>query len=192
MLVYCGQTIGWIKVPLGVEVGLGPGHIALDGDPAPASQKGGTAPDYWPMSIVAKQSPISATDELLLHFVHSSSMRTQSNDSCRPELQDCHHAGASNLRRRSTCGEVLVWWATLDYYAVAVSDQSLLACWQELELIANGSEDFRDLPKFCSSAFGLERSNNYKCQNCIVIRNCIHYYEWIEYKTSAVSRWATL
>jgi len=28
----CGQTSGWIKVPLGREVGLGPSDIALDGD----------------------------------------------------------------------------------------------------------------------------------------------------------------
>jgi len=41
--VYCGQTAGWIKMPLGMEVGLGPGHIVLDGDPAPP-QKGGTSP----------------------------------------------------------------------------------------------------------------------------------------------------
>jgi len=27
-LVYCGQTVGWIKMKLGVQVGLGPGHIA--------------------------------------------------------------------------------------------------------------------------------------------------------------------
>jgi len=33
--VYCGQTVGWNKMPLGMEVGLGPGHTALDGDPAP-------------------------------------------------------------------------------------------------------------------------------------------------------------
>jgi len=31
--VYCGQTAGWIKLPLGTEVGLGPGDIVLDGDP---------------------------------------------------------------------------------------------------------------------------------------------------------------
>jgi len=31
-LVYCGQTVGWIKMPLGMEVGLGPGDIVLDGD----------------------------------------------------------------------------------------------------------------------------------------------------------------
>jgi len=35
MLVYCGQTVGWIKMKLDTEVGLGPGHIVLDGDPAP-------------------------------------------------------------------------------------------------------------------------------------------------------------
>ena len=32
--VCCGQTAGWIKMPVGTEVDLGPGHIALDGDPA--------------------------------------------------------------------------------------------------------------------------------------------------------------
>ena len=32
--VYCGQMAGCIQMPLGTEVGLGPGHIALDGDPA--------------------------------------------------------------------------------------------------------------------------------------------------------------
>jgi len=40
-LVYSGQTDGWIKMPLGREVGLGPNHIVLDGDPAP-SKKGAT------------------------------------------------------------------------------------------------------------------------------------------------------
>ena len=32
-LVYCGQTVEWIKMLLGTEVGLGPGDIVLDGDP---------------------------------------------------------------------------------------------------------------------------------------------------------------
>ena len=34
-LVYCGQTVGWIKMKLGMQVVLGHGHIVLDGDPAP-------------------------------------------------------------------------------------------------------------------------------------------------------------
>jgi len=54
--VYYGQTAGWIKIPLGMEVGLGPGDIVLDGDPAPP-EKGGTAPNFRPMSIVAKRRP---------------------------------------------------------------------------------------------------------------------------------------
>jgi len=43
MLVYGGQTLGWIKMPLGTEVGLGPGHIVLDGDRAPDG-KGHSSP----------------------------------------------------------------------------------------------------------------------------------------------------
>jgi len=62
---YCGQTAGWIKMELGIEVGLGPGHIVLDGDPAPPPQKGGTAPNFQPMPIVVKRSPISAAAEHL-------------------------------------------------------------------------------------------------------------------------------
>jgi len=29
--VHCGQTVGWIKMKLGTQVGLGPGHIVLGG-----------------------------------------------------------------------------------------------------------------------------------------------------------------
>jgi len=52
-LVYCGQTVGWINMKLGVQVGFGPGHIALHGDPAPLPQRG-TAPSFRPISVVAK------------------------------------------------------------------------------------------------------------------------------------------
>jgi len=34
-LVYCGQTVAWIDMKLGMQVGLGSDHIVLDGDPAP-------------------------------------------------------------------------------------------------------------------------------------------------------------
>ena len=54
--VYCDQTAGWIKMPLGTELGLGSGHMALDGDPAPLpSKKGAKSPNFRPMSIVAKR-----------------------------------------------------------------------------------------------------------------------------------------
>jgi len=52
--VHCGQTVGRIKMKLGVQVGLGPGHIVLDGDPAPASSKGAQPPNFRPMSVAAK------------------------------------------------------------------------------------------------------------------------------------------
>jgi len=52
--LHCGQTAGWIKMPLGVEVGLGPSDFMLDGDSAP--KKGGhSPPNFWPMSSVAKR-----------------------------------------------------------------------------------------------------------------------------------------
>jgi len=44
--VYRGQTAGWIKVPLGVEVGLSPGDIVLDGDPAPPTKGAQQRPNF--------------------------------------------------------------------------------------------------------------------------------------------------
>jgi len=49
-------------MPLGAKVGLGPGHIVSDGDPAPP--KGAQPPIFRPMFIVAKRSPISAAEHL--------------------------------------------------------------------------------------------------------------------------------
>jgi len=43
-LVYCGQTVGWIKMKLGMQVGDGIGHTVLDGDPAPP--KKGHSPQF--------------------------------------------------------------------------------------------------------------------------------------------------
>ena len=43
-------------MPLGMEVGLGPGDFVLDEDPASPSPKGGDgAPNVRPMFIVAKR-----------------------------------------------------------------------------------------------------------------------------------------
>jgi len=58
----CGQMAGWIKTPFGRKVGLGPGHTVRSQLPLPQR---GTAPNFPPMSIVAKRSPISATAEHL-------------------------------------------------------------------------------------------------------------------------------
>jgi len=55
--VYCGQTAGWIEMPLGMEVGLAPLDIVLDGDPVLTyPERGAAAPStFRPMSIVAKR-----------------------------------------------------------------------------------------------------------------------------------------
>jgi len=42
-------------MPLGIEVGLGSGDFMLDGDLALLPKKGGGAPNFRPMSIVAKR-----------------------------------------------------------------------------------------------------------------------------------------
>jgi len=51
-LVHCGQTLGWIKIKLGMEIGLGPGDIVLDGTHLP---KGGQQPPLFGPCIVAKR-----------------------------------------------------------------------------------------------------------------------------------------
>jgi len=44
--ISCGQMVAWIKMSLGMELGLGTGDFVLDGDPAPLPQKRGGAPKF--------------------------------------------------------------------------------------------------------------------------------------------------
>ena len=53
-------------MPIGTKVGLGSGDIVLDGDPVPRWKGAQQSPTFWPVFVVARQSPISATAELLL------------------------------------------------------------------------------------------------------------------------------
>jgi len=46
--ICCCQMAAGIKMPLGMEVGLGPGDFVLDGDPAPLTQKGAELPIFGP------------------------------------------------------------------------------------------------------------------------------------------------
>jgi len=62
-------------MPLGMEVGLGPGDTVLDEDPAPPWKGAQQAPTYQPMCIVVKRSPISATAELLLFNLQPSFLK---------------------------------------------------------------------------------------------------------------------
>jgi len=45
-LVYCGETVEWIKMPLGTEVGLGPGEIVL-GTQLPLTERGTAGPRHF-------------------------------------------------------------------------------------------------------------------------------------------------
>jgi len=61
---YCGQTAVWMKMPLGTEVDLGPGHVVLGG--VPALRETGTEPPSF-QSLLWPRSPISAIAELLFY-----------------------------------------------------------------------------------------------------------------------------
>ena len=54
----------WIKMPLGMELGLGPGDIVLDGDIAPLPKMGAEPLKFSAMFIVAKR-----LDGLRCHLV---------------------------------------------------------------------------------------------------------------------------
>ena len=52
-LMYCGQPVGRITMPLGIEVGLSPGDIVLDKDPAPPHEKGYSSPHFLAHVVLA-------------------------------------------------------------------------------------------------------------------------------------------
>jgi len=62
----CGQTAGWIMVPLGTEAGLNPSHIVLDGNPLPAPpRKGHSSPPLFGPCLLSPngrsfQQPLSS------------------------------------------------------------------------------------------------------------------------------------
>ena len=73
---------------LSMEVGLGPGYIVLDGDPAPPS-KGAQQPPLFSPCLLWPRSPIPATDELLSKFEVRSF--TPSEDRTEgPKIKKCH------------------------------------------------------------------------------------------------------
>jgi len=77
--VYCGQTAGGLKMLLGMEVDLGPGHTVLDGDPAPL-RKGHSSPLLLPPSLFGpcllwSWSSILATAELVTTWTESESWK---------------------------------------------------------------------------------------------------------------------
>ena len=64
--VCSGQTAGWIKMPLGTEVGLGPADIVLNGDPAPLPKKGAEPSIFgpfllWPNGLMHQDASAQTT-----------------------------------------------------------------------------------------------------------------------------------
>jgi len=55
-LEYCGQTVGRIKTKLGLQVGLGHGHIVLDGAQPPLQKRGRTAPPQFSAHVCYGQT----------------------------------------------------------------------------------------------------------------------------------------
>ena len=52
-------------MPFGTEVDLSPGHIVLDGNPAPPRESGTAAPSLFDPCLLWPRSPISADEPLL-------------------------------------------------------------------------------------------------------------------------------
>jgi len=108
--VCCGQTAGCIKMPLGTDVGLGPGHIVLDGDLA--YPKRGTTPNFRPHVYCGQRSPISPIDEYLFaQFTAESTHRPPlfpsklphpSNTCPSPESKPDRHYGLMVVTDRET------------------------------------------------------------------------------------------
>ena len=66
--VYCGQTAGWMKTPLGMEVDLGPGCNVLHGVPA-LCERGTIDPlSFRPMSLVATVAHLSYCLALVCNY----------------------------------------------------------------------------------------------------------------------------
>jgi len=65
--VYCGQTAGWIKMSLGMEVGLG--LRVFDVDPATHRKRAYPLPPNFCPCQLWPRSPISATAELVVVIV---------------------------------------------------------------------------------------------------------------------------
>jgi len=62
----CGQTVGWIKMPLGTEVCLGPGDILLDGGHSCHHQRNTAAPTFGPNG---RQSQLLLSSCFVLHII---------------------------------------------------------------------------------------------------------------------------
>jgi len=70
--LYCGETAACIKMPLGMELGLGPGDFVLDGDPAPPSPNSYHQTRQWKHSKCTFQNTNNITNagSIMLNLQH--------------------------------------------------------------------------------------------------------------------------
>jgi len=64
-------TAGWIRIPLGVEIGLGPGHIVLDGDAAPQRKRAQQPPLFGPCLLWPSGAHFSNCSALVVNYFYS-------------------------------------------------------------------------------------------------------------------------
>ena len=81
--VYCGQTAGWTKMPLGMHTGHIPGEFVLDGDPAPPRKKG-TAPTQFSAHVYCGQTAGWTKMPLSMQAGHSPGEFVLDGDPARP------------------------------------------------------------------------------------------------------------
>ena len=67
-LVYCGQTVGWIKMPLGTEVASAQAVLCSIGTELSPHGNWHIGPPHISAHFALARSPISATAELLLRY----------------------------------------------------------------------------------------------------------------------------
>ena len=114
-LVYCGPTVGWIRMRIVTEVGLGPGHTVLDGDPALPHRKGHSSRPYvsaplWPngrpsqlSSCLAINSATENVNVARINALRSLDCRQAFVNCCQRRFMNC----TSHNRALRDCGSTV-------------------------------------------------------------------------------------
>jgi len=109
-LVYCGQTVGWIKISLGTEVGLGPGDIVLHGAQFPPPRKGAQqSPTFRSMYTVAKRLDRSGSGcHLVRKYVSAQATFVLDGDPA-PSPTERSTAAPPHFSAHVYCGQTAEW-----------------------------------------------------------------------------------
>jgi len=133
--VHCGQTVERIKTKLGMQVGLGPGHIALDGDPAPHPKGHSPHPIFGPYLL---------RPTLSLRLLRKSQQFHQHH--C---MLSCDSRTIVLMKSQQYCGGIYSTMAVDTTSALSKSPDLLLILIQHLLLILIQHFMLRIIPHFC-------------------------------------------